>query len=492
MADKKLNKTFASQLQSAPTYFSGATYSTVRVPPINNGSATQTVAPGSSLEVNFLITPKVINLAQTTLYYQLLVANQIDNAYSVLHNTSFGEIQSISLAPESGRVIADVPEARNYLRMIGLITKPMDDFMTSVPDDGLNPSGTLVANNITAAPAQYVALGATGGTAVPASVNYNEVKHLTFSSTRGVAAAVTTISKTRKIKLGLFKGTLFALDKDIYFPQNMVLKVVFSLQKVGWACVEATANAAASAAALQAQPFLLASELTVGMTMSNMNLLLQTETRPDIIEQVQAYYKQSGVRIPIEFLKLFKTSQSGSQHNPQMNISSADGQAIRRIITSPFAQLETKNYALDNSNITDSAGVGAQGKLISYRTVVDGDPVQRNDVSCIQPNLAGANVVQYPNDDWELNRKFFKKSAVQDQAGYYKSWFHMDDFLGQPDLNAIDAYSVGGLKTDKPHKYEIVAQVAKDSAAAFLTLNWYMYAIMSRELVFGDTSVDVV
>lgn len=482
MADKKLNKTFSSQLQSSPTYFSGATYNPVRVAPINNGNANQVVNAGSSLEVNFLITPRVINLAQTTLYYQMQIAKQ-NATFIIAHNTTFGEIQSISLAPESGRVIADVPEARNYLRMIGLMTTPMTEFSDTVADEGLNPSNSLIATNATATPAQYVAAGATGGTVVTATTNYSEVKHLVAQT-----GAVNTDfpneggSKTRKLKLGRFKGTLFALDKDIYFPQNMVLKVIFSLQKVGFTSTTAAAASPTTAVAALAGP----------MTLSNMNLILQCESRPDIIEQVQAYYKQSGVRIPIEFLKLFKTSQAGAQHNPQMNISSADGQAIRRIITSPFAQSEVANYALDNSNITDSAGAGASGKLVSYRSMIDSDPLQRVEISCLQPAALGANVASFPNDDWEYNRKFVKKSAIQDQAAYYKSWFHLDDFLGQPDLNAIDAYSVGGLKTDKPHKYEIVAQVAKDSANAVLTLNWYMYAIMSRELVFGDTSIDVV
>ena len=90
-------------------------------------------------------------MAQTILYYQLQIDAQAAPQFTILHNTTFGEVQSISLAPESGRVIADVPEARNYLRMIGLITNPLTEFLDTVADEGLHPGGNLAtAANSTA------------------------------------------------------------------------------------------------------------------------------------------------------------------------------------------------------------------------------------------------------------------------------------------------------------------------------------------------------
>jgi len=272
------------------------------------------------------------------------------------------------------------------------------------------------------------------------------------------------------------------MDKDIYFPCNMVLKVTLSVPKIGYSH-QAASNTAGAAALINEIKF------------QNFNLMLAHETREDIVQQVKAFYSKPGVTIPIEWLKVQKTNQQGNQHNPQLNISSSDGKYIRRIISSPFAASEQSNYGLDNSNHVNEDGKDTSGgKVMSYRSVLDSNPIQNYDISCVPSSGAGVNagVVPFPSDDWEHNRKFTYNSGILDLWGYRKSWFHIDDFLGFADNKNLDGFAIGGLTTAEPHKYEIVAQIAKDSAAAYLTLNWYQYAVMGRDLVFNGTTIDLI
>jgi hypothetical protein len=489
---KEGKKSFAPELSASPSFLSGAIYKQIRLPPINNGQSTQTIAPGGTVDITFQITPRVMNLAKTKLFYQMQLAAPGDNGggpavnyINVVHNTSFGELQYISLTPETGRTIAEVQNANNYLRMTGLMNMDRETYLENGYDDAFAMSKVAAANNVTATPALYQANGAAGGAAaVAATVPDEEVKYLDFGAEAAVYPAAGSW-RNRRVPLGMFKGTILSLDKDIYFPCNMILKVTLSVPKIGFRTLHTST----------ATPYTGAVPLAGNVTFQNFNLLVAQETRPDIIEQVRAFYSKPGVTIPIEWLKVQKSNQQGNQHNPQLNISSADGKFIRRIISSPFAAREDSNYGLDNSNIIPSAGTfNAGGKVISYRTVLDSNPIQNYDVSCVPTNLSGVNagIVPFPSEDYEHNRKFLHNSGVLDIWAYYKSWFHVEDFLGFADKKQLDAFTIGGMPTTEPHKYEIVAQTVQDSAGAFLTLNWYQYAVMGRDLVFTGNTVDLV
>jgi hypothetical protein len=172
-------KSFAPELSASPSYLSGAVYKPVRLPPINNGSAQQSIAPGGTVDITFQITPRVMNFAKTKLYYQMQIPAQGAGQIPVVHNTSFGEIQYVSLTPETGRTVAEVQYANNYLRMTGLLNMDRNKFQENEIDDGFYESELAAASNHTAAPAIYQAAGAAGGGAGPtATVNFREVKHV--------------------------------------------------------------------------------------------------------------------------------------------------------------------------------------------------------------------------------------------------------------------------------------------------------------------------
>ncbi len=234
---------------------------------------------------------------------------------------------------------------------------------------------------------------------------------------------------------------------------------VFSSQKAAFVT---TSNANPSTGAAQ-----LAN--ATGMSLSNLNLYLQCETDAKICEQVEAYFKKPDATLPIEFLKHFKTIQAGNQHNPQLNIATADGSTLRRVICAPFAQSEVANYALDHSNLIDGTSAATyltSGKVWQYRTVLNTEPEQKYDVSCIPPVAGVANLVQYPSDDWVFNKRFMLGSAMQNKELYRLKWFIQSDYLNAPGLLSpmqADAFEIGGLKSETPMKYEVVAQTCQDS-----------------------------
>jgi hypothetical protein len=476
------SKASAPELVNDPVKFKGASYTWVRQPPINNGNSVQTIGIGSPLVVEFLIPPRVFNLAQTVLYYQMQIPAEA-GGFIACPATTFGEIQSVTLVPEKGANPADVQEARNYLRIIGCKSLSKAEFDDKIQEDGIFPCGTSAAYNPTAAPPVYQAGGVAGGTSAPASLDQREPKYLKFgTATNQVYPSGAGTTETRRLKLGVFKGTLFAHDKDIFFPQNMTLRVVFSSQKAAFV-TQSNVNPATGCTGLTN---------AAGISLSNLNLYMQCETDATIIKQVESYFKTPGVELPMEYLKFFKTVQAGSQHNPQITISSADGLTLRSVIASPFAQSEISNYALDNSNLINgtSAATSIQsGKVWQYRTLLNTEPEQKYDVSCIPPVSGVANVGQYPSDDWVYNKRFMTGSAMQNKEMYRLNWFIQSDYLNAPGLLSpmqADAFEVGGLPIDKSLKWEVVAQTCQDSAANYLTLYWYLYAVCGGKLIFAE------
>jgi hypothetical protein len=129
---------------------------------------------------------------------------------------------------------------------------------------------------------------------------------------------------------------------------------------------------------------------------------------------------------------------------------------------------ETIYNKFSNFFVGDDGKDTSGGKVLSYRSVLDSNPIQNYDISCVPATGAGVNagVVPFPSDDWEHNRKYTYDSGILDIWGYRKSWFHIDDFLGYADSKNLDGFTIGGLSTVEPHKYEIVAQIAKDSGDA--------------------------
>src|SRR5207253_1721804 len=105
------------------------------------------------------------------------------------------------------------------------------DFLTYDPKNRLYPSNSL--NNVM--PALRHSVAAAIAPTNPASVNYLEPAYF------NVGALGAAVTYQVQLDLGLLKGTLFEMDKSLYFGQQLFIKLFFGpLSKI---CYISTSNA---------------------------------------------------------------------------------------------------------------------------------------------------------------------------------------------------------------------------------------------------------
>ena len=447
-----------------------------RLLPLSGGQS-QTVGSGAQQEVLFeLPSTNVINLAHSYLSYQMAIPAQGASTYIHVPMDTFGEISQIQLMPRGGAPIADILYANNYLKMIRKPYTAKVEFDEMVEEDGLYQSNLPAAQNPSATPAIYQAAGAAGGVPVNASINFKEPQYIKTSQAANAVWPVAAGTQLRQVKLGYFKGTVLALDKDEYFPQTMVLRIVFSGSKVGWSGTSNVNPATGSA------------PLTGNITLSQLQLYLAAETREDIIKLRMAE-SQRGKEISVPFIWYARVNLTGASQAVQVRMTGSNGSFCRRILIAPFAPNETNNYIFDHSNVTGAAGtVTTGGKLLSYYTTIDGKRQQQYDIGCVPPNSAGVSVA-YPGDDYLLNKKFLSGSVIQSKEMYKLNWLHIEDFVE----GMGGALGPGGLELGKDERqYYFYAQtICSDSAAATMAINWYVFYETTRKLKISSNLVQI-
>jgi hypothetical protein len=451
------NQVYANELNYKMQPFLYPQYQNSRILPLSGGQTVTLTATSGNQEALFEIPTKCHNLSQSILKWNTTIAAQ-GNApnYSWVQANTYGEVNAIELYSRSGQYLARIDDLNVILNLIRPKETAFSEFLTNTEEDALYPCNKLANVN-------YLPVAALGAVTA-ASKNYTEMAYLT------VSADNTAQTLYREMKLGCILNSYFAMNKDMIFPEVLILRVVFNGSRVGWM---GTSNN---------NPTTGAAVLAGNIAIANLQLLLAVEQNQNIINELQAKVA-SGLNLSIPYLYRYKNSPTaGTSQNVSIRLNRGHGKVVKKIIHSIYNNTEAaSNTMYDHSNIGANANTAL--KVTTYYTQLDNLRLQ-------QYNL---NATLNTGDDHLENKKFIKGSALLDQQIYSYGWFHQDDFShdGSPEDKAKMAVNqenlISGLSLDVERKWDFIGDTMINAQ-----YNHYTVVCTEKDLMVSPTQIMVI
>ena len=208
-----------------------------------------------------------------------------------------------------------------------------------------------------------------------------------------------------KLPLSAFKNTILAEDKDLYFGQNMYLRMI--TPSADRMCFKATSTATFAGAAA----------ITGGITISDMYLYLAVEQSTLIRNSIMDKFNRGELKIPIQVIYPYRMSPgAATTTNIVWNLTKDMGRKLKWITHTAWLAADTLADSLNCVNVNGT-------KISSYQTFLNGQPLQNQALTCVQP-VSGAQALE----DYSNNLESIEGSVLQNAGDYQMNWFHRDNF----------------------------------------------------------------
>lgn len=456
----------SKQLNLQPIQMSVPKYGFSRISPLTGSNSFQ-IGAGSTQEMLFEIPTKVANLSRSVLSYTKTIADQGAGLYAWDFADTLGELYQVQLYSRGGQMLCDVSNANVMLKVMATKESKLSEVMEEDDAGLLRISNTPAAQNIV--PTQ--GLGTMTG-----NRNYLEKLYLRVGAVGVGAAATGALSRKIDFKLGQFINTMLAVDKDLVFPEIMVVRLVFQSNKAGFSATS-NVNPTTGAAALISGYATTTVQTCVYLT--NCFLYHALEKRPDVVKAVIDQMK-SGTTLMIPYTWVYKQAISGGQHTVAQKLDSAQGMFLRKAITAIFPNDESKNQAFDHSNLPSTSNTANAGRVTTFYTSLDDERLQEYDYT---PTIDIST-------DWVDQKEMLKGSMISSRHQYYRNWFFCDSWLPEsPETGMKGSDVVGGVDIhSRQRKYSLIATSMADTATVF---NWYQFFITTRRLTISPTEIKV-
>ena len=465
-------KLTSKQLNLQPIKISVPKYGYSRISP-QTGSNSFQIGAGSTQEMIFEIPTKVANWSRSVLSYTKIIADQGANKYAWDFADTLGELYQVQVYSRGGQMLTDVSNANVMLKVMA--TKEMKASEVAEEDTAglLKPCDTLATANLTPT---------AGNGTLTGNRNYLEKLYLTRGAIgAGNNTAVGALERKVDFKLGQFLNTFLAVDKDLVFPEVMVLRLVFQSNKAGFSSTGAADPTAGALALVSGFATAGAQGVQTCVYLTNCYLYHALEKRSDVIKAVIDQMK-SGTQLMIPYTWVYKQAISGSSHTVAQKIDSAQGMFLRKVITAIFPNDESKNQAFDHSNLPAAASTTTSGRVTTFHTELDDERLQEYDM----------NTTVAASQDWIDQKDMLKGSMITTRQQYQRNWFFCDSWLPEsPDSGMKGSDVVGGVDIhSRQRKYSLV--VTQMAAGVDNTVfNWYQFFITTRRLSISQTEIKV-
>ena len=290
---------------------------------------------------------------------------------------------------------------------------------------------------------------------------------------------------TMNFPLKAIKRTIFELNKDLVFPDILVLRILFGpANRAAYLGTDDQIPTNAVGPLVDTTALVAPAPLiTAYMAIYNLVLFLAVEKNEDLAQSVRALVNSpSGMNILIPYPWTFMQNLSGTSQNISLRFNRGHGKNLLQVVSSPFNVASTNNTVYDCFNITNPATVLTQNtpgaKVTSYYSQLDNIRLQDIEVTC----------GLFKADDYRENRKFMKDSPYLNVDVYNQSWFHMDQFYednpGEENNENLDK----GMSLIVERKYDLLLTCPTAGGAA-QSFNWYTHAIVQKDLHIGSNMI---
>ena len=477
-------KLVSNQLDYSKKILSYARYKMSKKNPQGNPSVHLSATGGEETVIQ--VPTEAINFSRSRLRMRVkLPESNTANRYVFAYTNTLPMIRSIQFYGDNFYNLVDIQNADVYLNVVRPVDTKIDDYLTfdhvsasatsadiETTNMGLCKNGVnedSITNPLVAAgvqvPANFVVVNRhKRPNNSECNPRLTDMEYFIAGAEQDGAGAG-NIWYDVDVPLSCFKNTLFSLDKDIYFPQIMNIRIIWNqytkLAWIGSSLTNPTTNAAAY------NPSLAANFIP---TISNISIYFAIEQNPMIKQQLISQVKDSGLNVMIPYVHSLKKPVDGTSQTVSYTFRPSHGFMLKKIYHTLFPNAETLNNAFNHIN------TNAAQKVLQYYTLLNGSV-----------RLQDNNIVTAHSDDYSIHHEKIKGSVIQNINMYKFNWLHVDSFgPDKPLCEDEDDYNQGvitGLPLDQETIWDINCLETTNA-----THNHYTFAVTLRNLNINAVS----
>lgn len=461
----------AKQLDYVKDVFVHPTYRLNKVLPLS-GSTTASATTAGGQETIFEIPVNAVNFYRSYLSFQFHIPETVNLFYNLAFMDCFPHFRQLQLYTRSGIYICDLNELANYTKVIWNAETELEDFLNYGMMSGLVGAAgdATVRPGALGAGSHFQRSNAATGTiqtsrlntgafaaAGTSDLNYTEPMYV-FRSVVDAGAGQSALNFNVVLPLSNLKNTILSIDKDIYFGEIIILRVVWSPSTKIAFINDTAANVNTNAAAL-----------ITTVAVSNIALYVAIEKNPELVNGLRTQIAGGGHNILIPYVYTYKNNLNGTSQNVSLRFNRGHGRKLVKIYHAIFNNTEQANTAYDHNNVNGA-------KCTSYYTMLNNERIQE------------FNVDTTALDDWNIMKECLKGSVLQTSNIYQYNWFHRDKFDGVclDDGDQVLTNLDTGLDLSIEQKWDIYCTTVN---AQF---NHYDFAITQKMLTISSAGITVI
>ncbi len=428
------------------------------------GGQTVNLTKTGGQESIFEIPVSVFNLPRSVISYDFQIPG-LNTKFVWAYDDLITHIREIQLYNRSGVYLCNLNYSDAYTKTVLKPETSADELLALSTQDVkvalANTIGTMQFlernNSLSTVSYRYDASAS--------SLSYTEPKYLVVGAQGDNAVAATnTGSLSFRVQLPLrqFKNTVLNLDKDLYFGEVLLLRIVWNgVDQMYWTAD--AANDPVTGATAPATPGGL-------FTLNNLQLFLAREQNQAIINNLVSQVESTGMSILIPYVHSTLSSLTGTSQSVSLRFNRGHGARLQKVYHSIFNNGTTLNLQYDNKNV-------AGAKCTSFYTMLNNNRLQEFNV----------DVKQY--QDYMLMEERLKGSAIQNSNIYQYNWFWCDDFTEvmdpeeSADSNADNR--ANGLDLTLENKWDIYMTTTGD-------MRNFSFAVCQKIMTVGPSGLSVL
>jgi hypothetical protein len=462
------------------------------------GSQSVTINTGGN-DTMFEIPVKAFNLARSLLCFNIEPAAN-GAAYYYAYKDVFTPIRQMQLYTRSGIYLCDLNELPNFTKVT---LKPETRFEEYITYDSFVNAGAGAYNGAGRYLTPINTIAAANQRPQDSSAvsrSYTEPQYIEVGTNTSQSPAYQIV-----YPLGTLKNTIYALDKDIYANEILILRIIWN-----------QANRIIYNGTNNGNPSTAVTVFAGSMNITNLTLYLAVETNQEIVNQLRTQVASGGVNILIPYVYTYKTNLGPSaSQTVSLRFNRGHGIRLCKIYHSVFNNNETVSTGRDNAagnpftiasaydndnRAVIAGGVNAltdRSKVRVFYTMLDNERIQEFNLTC-------AN-----NDDYMMLKDKLKGSVIASSDMFYYNWFWLEDFTGISDKSKEpenkDNLEVG-LDLSVERKWDFYGQQMNNTVATAANIlnstivantsngqyNHYSFAITQKMLTISPSGITVI
>lgn len=411
-------------LDYSPKEISAGSYNLRLVNPENGVAA---LSLNSTTNSEFLLPNDVFNLSRSFLNFSAVIASAGADTWASFHDGFCAAIDGITLSTASGTRMVELTDIPYYTKLAWRAETNFEEYMTkpchtpaiATAANVIEPAGFFHRVRKLNSDAEQKA-GTSGGWFADHSTDGKavdvDVEPITGVSNHVSASALATaVAVNVQLPLKMFYGSLLAMDKDLYFNEQVRLTIRWNMGKK-WGYYRGT-NAATTPIN---STYAAANDLAAVPTLTNVQLRVAVETNRAVNDNLKAKVMGDGISINMPYVHAFKGFTSGTASATDSYIrklNNGHGNKLLRIMAGVFGSTQDGVLYCNNYNYS-TATPPAPPKFTHYRSYLDSAPIQ-DDLLSVALGTA-----------WQYNSEKFRGSVIRDQKDWQQACVIIEDFSG--------------------------------------------------------------